>query len=92
MGDRERSRVRRRGGEVRRRLEAAEEVRLLEDRAGRVLGGVAELGRVGHPIPVRNVDDLEPEARSVGLDHLAHLWVDRLRDTTRERPVACFAM
>ena len=78
--DRERSRVRRGGGEVRGRLEATEEVRLLEDRARRVLGGVAELGRVGHAVTVRHLDDLEPEARSVGLDHLAHLRVDGFRD------------
>ena len=46
-------------------LEAAEEVRLLEDHAGGVLRGVARAppGRSTPPV-VRHLDDLEPEARA----------------------------
>jgi hypothetical protein len=34
---------------------------------------------VGHPVPVRHLDDLEAESRREGLHDLAHLWVRRLR-------------
>jgi hypothetical protein len=80
VGDGERARVVRGGGEVRRLLEATEEVRLLEDHAGGAVGGRAKLVGVGDAVPVRHVDDLEPEARSVGADDLAHLRVERLRE------------
>ena len=39
-----------------------------------------ELVRVGRAAAVRHLDDLEPEARRVGLDDLAHLRVRRLGD------------
>ena len=80
MGDRKRPRIRRRGGEVRRRLEHAEDVRLLEDDAGGVLGRPAQHVRLGRPVAVRNLDDVEPESRRVGLHDLTHLWVRRLGD------------
>ena len=78
VGDGERAGVVRGGREVRRRLEAAEEVRLLEDDARGVAGGFAELVGVGDPVAVRHLDDLEPEARRVGLHDLADLRVERL--------------
>ena len=83
MRDRKRAGVRRSGGQVGGRLQATEEVRLLEERAGRVLGCRAELGRVGHATMVGNLDDLEPEAGGVGLHHLAHLRIDESRQAPR---------
>ena len=78
MRDRERLRVVRGGGEVGRRLEAAEEVGLLEDHGGSVLRSGGHLVGVGRPAPVRDLDDLQTEARRVGLHDLPHLRVDRL--------------
>ena len=78
VGDSQSSRVGGDGGEVRRRLEATEEVRLLEDHARRVAHRSLELVGVDRPVPVRHLDDIEPEARGVGFDHLAHLRVERL--------------
>ena len=69
-----------RSDDVRRRLEAAEEVRVLEDDAGSVHGGTFQLLEVGRSAPVRDLDDLEPEPRRVCLHDLAHLWIRRLRD------------
>ena len=92
MGDRQRLGVVRGRCQLRRRLQAAEEVRLLEDRAGGVLGRCAELLGVGDAVAVRHVDDLHPEARRVGPDDLAHLRVEVSARTIFERPVACFAM
>src|SRR4030095_9820878 len=70
----------RRGSELRSRLEAAEEVRLLKDDAGGVRGGLANVVRIGAAVRVRNLDDLEPEPRRVGLHDLANLRVERLRE------------
>ena len=90
--DRERARRRRRVREVRRRLEAAEEIGLLKDGAGRLAAGGAKLVRIGEPIPMGHLDHLETEPRRVGLHHLPDLRVDRLgehdlraaRDVSRE--------
>ena len=62
--DRERARLARRRGELGRRLEAAEEVRLLEDHRGRVVGGGGDRCRVGDAVLVRHLDDLEAEPRA----------------------------
>ena len=78
MRDRERAGVVRGCREVGRRLEAAEEVRLLEEDRGGVRRGCRELVRVGHAVPVRHLDDLEAESRRVRLHDLAHLRVQRL--------------
>ena len=67
------------GDEIRRRLEAAEEVRLLEDDRGGVDGCALELARVRRPVPVRNLDDLEAEPGRVRLHDLPHLRIRRLR-------------
>ncbi len=67
-------------GELRRGLEAAERVRLLEDRDRRTPRGVAEPLRVGRAPVVRHLDDLHPEARRVGLHDLPHHRVERLRE------------
>src|SRR5262245_15341027 len=64
--------------ELGRRLEAAEEVRLLEDDASGVLGRAAQLVRVGDAFVVTNLDDLEAEPGRVGLDDLPDLRVERL--------------
>ena len=80
VGDRERLGVVRRGGELRRRLEAAEDVRLLEDHGGGALGGTAQRLRIRRPAGVRHLDDLEAEAGCVRLHDLAHLRVRRLGD------------
>ena len=64
--------------QIRRRLEAAEEVRLLKDHAGRVGALPAQLVRVSRPAPVRHLDDLQSEARRVRLDDLTNLWARRL--------------
>ena len=66
--------------ELGRRLEAAEEVRLLEDDAGGVFGRLADVVRVGDAVGVRNLDDLEPEAGRVRLHDLPDLRVQRLRE------------
>ncbi len=76
------------GGEVRGGLETAEEVRLLEDDARGVGGRVPELVRIGGAVAVRNLHDLEPEARCVRLHDLAHLRIrgfgnDHLRSARR---------
>ena len=78
MRDRQRAGVRGDRDEVRRRLEAAEEVRLLEDDRGGVRGRAFQLVRVGRPVTVRHLDDLEPEPGGVRLHDLAHLRVRRL--------------
>ena len=54
-------------------LEAAEEVRLLEDHARGVGGGLAELVRVGDSAVVADLDDLEAEPGRVRLHDLPHL-------------------
>jgi hypothetical protein len=69
-----------RGREVGSRLQAAEEVRLLEDHAGRVAGRLGDVVRVGRAVSVGHFDDLEAEAGRVGLDHLAYLRVERLAE------------
>ncbi len=76
--DRQRAGFRGSGDEVRRRLEAAEEVRLLEDDGGGVRGRALELARVRRPVAVGNLDDLEAEPGRVGLHDLSHLRVRRL--------------
>ena len=68
------------GGEVGRRLQAAEEIRLLEDDARGVTSGGGQLVRVGHAVAVRHLDHLEAEAGRVRLHDLAHLRVERLGD------------
>ena len=78
--DRQRLRVVRRGGEVRSRLQAAEEVRLLEDHGRRAVGCLPQLVRIGRAAAVRDLDDLETEAGRIGLHHLADLRVRRLGD------------
>src|SRR6266516_292063 len=80
MGDRKRLGVGRSGGQVGRGLEHAEEVWLLEDRAGCVLRGRPELVGIGGTAAVRYLDDLEADARRIGLHDLAHLRVRRLGD------------
>ena len=80
VGDRQRLCVVRRSGELRRRLETPEDVRLLEDHSGGAFGGTAERFRIRRPAVVRHLDDLEAEARCVRLDHLPHLRVRRLGD------------
>ena len=67
-----------RGRRQRRRvLQAAEEVRLLEEHGGRVDRSGAELVRVGDAVALRHLDDLEAEAGRVGLHDLAHLRIER---------------
>ena len=83
--DRQRAGLVRRRGELGRRLEAAEEVRLLEDHGGRVLRGLAHAVGIGRAAVVRHLDDLEPEAARVGLHDLAHLRVRRLGDDDLRR-------
>jgi len=61
-------------------LEHPEEVRVLEDRTRSVVAGFAQLVGVGRSVAVRHFDDLEPEARRVGLHNLPHLRVRRLGD------------
>jgi hypothetical protein len=51
---------------------------MLEDRAGCPLAGRAKLVRVGRPVAMRHLYDVEPESRRVGLDHLPDLRVRRL--------------
>ena len=80
MRDREGAGLARRLGELRRRLEAAEEVRLLEHDRRRVLRGLRDPLRIGDPVLVRHLDDLEPEARRIRLHDLAHLRAQRLRE------------
>ena len=87
MGDRQRAGVVRGGGELRRLLQAAEEVRLLEDHAGGLGRGPQPLG-IRDAVGVRNVDHLQAEAgayvrttwRTWGLSDSAR--------TTLARPVA----
>ena len=62
--DRERAGVVRGRREVGRRLEHAEEVRLLEDHRRGVLRRRRELVGVGRAAAVRNLDDVEAEARA----------------------------
>ena len=83
VGDRQRARLVRGCGQLGRGLEAAEEVRLLEDHRGGVLGRLARGRRVDRPALVRHLDDLEAEAGRVGLHDLPHLRVQRL---ARARP------
>ena len=78
MSDRERAGVVRRRGELGRGLEAAEEVRLLEDHGRRVLRGRRQPIRIDRAAVVRNLHDLEAEPDRVRLHDLAHLWVQRL--------------
>ena len=80
MCDGDRTGVVRNGREVRGRLEASEEVGLLEDHAGGFGGSSTELARVGRAPAMRNLDDLEPEAGCVCLHDLTHLRVRRLGD------------
>ena len=77
---RERPGVVRRCRKLGRLLEAAKEVRLLEDRAGCVLGGSPKLLGVGDAVAVGHVHDLHPEPWRVGAYDLAHLRVDGLRE------------
>ncbi len=70
----------RRGGQRRRRLETAEEVRLREDRAGGARARSAEPLRVGRAAGVRHLHDLHAEPRRERAHHLAHLRVQRLGD------------
>ncbi len=79
MGDREGVGVDCGCGERRGRLEHPEEVRLLEDDAGRVLGGGSKLVGVGGALAVRHLDDLEPEAGRIGLHDLSYLGARRFR-------------
>ena len=65
-------------GELGGRLQAAEDVRLLEDHHGSVLGRGGQLRRVRRTVRVRDLDDLHAEARRVGLHDLADLRVQRL--------------
>ena len=76
--DGQRAALGRGGRELGRGLEAAEGVRLLEDRDRRVGGAAAR--RAGSVVPpvVGDLDDLHPEARRVGLHDLAHHRVERL--------------
>ena len=76
--DRHRARLVGGGGELRCRFEAPEEVGLLEDHGGRVLRRVTHAVGIGRASLVRHLDDLEPEARRVGLHDLPHLRVGRL--------------
>jgi len=99
--NRQRTRFRRTRYEIGRRLEAAEEVRLLEDHRCGVDCGAFQLVRVSRPVPVRHLDDLEPEPGGVRLDDLPYLRVRGLghddlaaarrvlRDVTRVRSDAC---
>ena len=84
--DRERAGVVRRRCEVRRGLEHAEEVRLLEDHGSGVLGRGSELVRIGRAAAVRHLDDLEAESGRVRLHDLAHLRVRRLGDDDLRPP------
>ena len=77
--------------EVGRRLEAAEEVRLLEEHRRGALGCLADAGRVGDTAVVRHLDDLEAEAERERPDDRAHLRVRRLGHDHRSRPVAALA-
>ncbi len=78
--DRERAGLARRRRELRRGLEAAEEVRLLEEDCRRVGRGFGDLLRIGRPVRMGDLDDLEPEAGRVRLHDLPHLRVQRLRE------------
>jgi hypothetical protein len=78
--DRERTAVVRRCRKIRGGLQHAEEVRLLEDHAGRIFGRRPESIRIRRAAGVRYLDDLEPEAGGVGLHDLAYLRVGRLCD------------
>ena len=80
MRDRKRLGVVRGGGELRRRLQDTEEVRVLEDDARRALRRGAQLVRVGCAVTMRHLDDLEPEPGRVGLHDLPDLRVRRLGD------------
>ena len=79
------------GGKVRSRLEAAEEVGLLKNDAGRVRGSLTNLVRSGRPAAVRHLDDLEPEPGCIRLHDLPHLRVRRLGhdDLRSTRRVLC---
>ncbi len=59
--------------ELGRRLEAAEEVRLLEDDRSRIDGSGGELVRIDRAVPMGHLDDVEAEPRGVRLDDLPHL-------------------
>ena len=76
--DRQGTGVVRGGGEVGCRLQAAEEIRLLEDDARRVARGGGQLVRIGHPVTVRDLDHLEAEAGGIRLHDLSNLRVQRL--------------
>ena len=78
MGDGQRAGVVGRGGESRRILEDAEEVRLREDHAGGALDRLPELLGVGPPLDVRYLHDLQPEPRREGANDLPGLRVQRL--------------
>ena len=80
VGDRERAGVLRGRGQLGRVLEDPEDVRLLEDHGGGVLGRLAHGRRVGRPALVRDLDDLEAEPDRVRLHDLPHLRVQRLRE------------
>jgi hypothetical protein len=86
--DRECPRVVRGRGQVRRTLEAAEEVRLLEEDARRLARRTGDLVGIGDAAPLRDLDHLEPEARRIRLDHLTHLRVDGLGEDDG-RPPGC---
>ena len=80
MGDRQRAGLGRGGGDVGGRLEAAEEVGLLEDHARRVLGGGPDGVGIGRAAVVRHLDDLHPEPGGEGAHDVPHLGVERLGD------------
>ena len=86
VGDRQRARLVRRSGQVRRRLETAEDVRLLEDHARRVTGNRGNVVRDVTPSVCPHLDDLEAEPRRVRLHDLAHLRVDRLAQDDLRAP------
>ncbi len=78
VGDGERAGVAGGSGELGRRLETAEEVRLLEDGRRCALCGIGPSRRVDRAAVVRHLDHLEAETDGVGLDDPAHLRVERL--------------
>jgi hypothetical protein len=86
VGDCERVVVRRHRGQRRSVLEHAEEVRLLEDHARRVLRRLPELVRIGRAVAVRNLDDLEAEPTCVGLHDLSRLRVEGLGEDDLRPP------
>src|SRR6266568_2103733 len=80
MSNRDCIRVVRRTRELGRRLQTAEEVRLLEDLARCAGGCRTELVGVRRAAALRHLDDLETEPRRVRPDDLTYLGVRGLGD------------